>query len=81
MEAALANKYGAMLTLSRLLGKRMLDAADFTLMVEHSMDESRQPIDLERLKTLGEMVGPGGGGAEILRMVEEVKAGTSFEGV
>lgn len=78
LEAALANKYGAMLTLSRRLGKRMIDAGDFTVMVQHAMDEGQQPIDLERLKTLGEMVWPGGGGAEILRMVEQVKAGKAI---
>src|SRR5438552_431269 len=51
LEEALANKYGAMLTLSRLLPKRMIDAADFSWMVVHSMDHGAQPIDLERLKT------------------------------
>ena len=75
LEAALANKYGAMLTLTRDLDKRMQDAVDFTCMVTHSMDEGRRPIDLERLETLGEKVWPGGGGKEILRMVERVKAG------
>ena len=44
-------------------------------MVKHSLDEGRQPIDLTVLEALGEMVWPGGGGKEILRLVEEVKAG------
>lgn len=78
LEAALANKYGAMLTLTRDLGKRQLDVADFTWMVTHSMDEGRRPIDLEKLETLGEKVWPGGGGKEILRMVERVKAGRAI---
>jgi hypothetical protein len=75
LEAALANKYGAMVTLSRALVKRMQDVVDFSLMVQHSADEGQQAIDLQRLKILGEMVWPGGGGEEILRLVEQVKAG------
>jgi hypothetical protein len=75
LEAALANKYGAMLTPTRDAGKRGMDGVDFYNMVKHSMDEGRQPIDLATLEALGEMVWPGGGGQEILRLVEEVKAG------
>jgi hypothetical protein len=75
LEAALANKYGAMVTLSRDLLKRGQDAIDFGLMVRHSGDPGRQPIDLERLEELGEKVWPGGGGAEILRLVEDVRQG------
>jgi hypothetical protein len=78
LEAALASKYGAMLNPTRELGKRQLDAADFTWMVTHSTDEGRQPIDLERLEALGEMVWPEGGGREILRLVEGVKAGRAI---
>ncbi len=75
LEEALANKYGAMLTLSRRLVKRMQDAVDFSWMVVHSMDAGQQPINLELLQTLGEMVWPGGGGNEIVRMVAQIKAG------
>lgn len=75
LEAALANKYGAMLALSRDLGKRGQDQVDFTWMVIHSMDEGQQPIDLQKLAALGEMVWPGGGGEEIVRLVEQVKSG------
>lgn len=75
LECALANKYGAMLALSRDLFKRGQDALDFASMVKHSMDVGRQPIDLSRLAELGELVWPGGGGPEILRLVEQVKAG------
>jgi hypothetical protein len=78
LEAALANKYGAMLTLSRDSRKRRLDVLDFEWMVKHSMDEGRQPIDLDRLELLGEKVWPSGGGKEILRMVEQVKAGKAI---
>jgi hypothetical protein len=75
LEAALANKYGAMLTPTRDPGLRGMDAVDFYNMVKHSLDEGRQPIDLATLRALGEMVWPGGGGKEILRLVEEAKAG------
>jgi hypothetical protein len=75
LEAALANKYGAMLASERDAGLRAMDAVDFSWMVKHSLDESREPIDLATLEALGEMVWHGGGGKEILRLVEEVKAG------
>jgi hypothetical protein len=75
LEAALANKYGAMLTLTREVDRRMQDIVDFSQMVKHSCDARRQPIDLEKLEALGEKVWPGGGGREILRLVERVKAG------
>jgi hypothetical protein len=78
LEAALANKYGAMLTPSRNVLKRMQDVIDFSFMVQHAYDPGRQPIDLARLEFLGEKVWPGGGGAEILRMVERVKAGEAI---
>jgi hypothetical protein len=75
LEAALSNKYGAMLSLSRDVAKRVQDTVDFMLMVKHSMDEGQQPINLDKLRELGEKVWPGGGGAEILSLVEDVKAG------
>jgi len=75
LETALANKYGAMLALTRDFVKRGQDAIDFASMVRHSMDEGREPIDLERLAELGELVWAGGGGQEILGMVEQAKAG------
>lgn len=73
LEAALANKYGAILDLSRNPVKRMQDLVDFNWMVVHSQDEGQKPIDLEKLQTLGEMVWSGGGGEEILLMVQKVK--------
>src|SRR5262245_476839 len=56
LEAALANKYGAMFTLNRDMIKRGQDSLDFAAMVKHSTDEGRQPIDLEELRELGEKV-------------------------
>ena len=78
LEAALANKYGAMLNPTRDIRKRTLDLVDFMFMVKHSLDEGRRPIDLEKLAELGEKVWPGGGGAEILRLVERAKAGKAI---
>lgn len=79
LEAALANKYGAMLNPTRDLQKRLMDTVDFGWMVKHSMDDGQKPIDLDKLKDLGEMAWPGGGGEEILRLVEQVKAGGIVE--
>jgi hypothetical protein len=75
LEAALANKYGAMLTPNRDPAKRAIDAADFYFMVRNAGQEGRRPIDLDRVRDLGEMVWPGGGGAELLRFVQEAKEG------
>src|SRR5262245_39554342 len=70
LEPALANKYGAMLSLGRLSRKRAQDILDFCWIVAHSLT-SRRKIHLKKLEALGEMVWPGGGGREILRLVAE----------
>lgn len=75
LEAALANKYGAMLTPGRRLAKRQSDAVDFSWMVLHSMDEGRVPVDLQCLAALGEKAWPGAGGEEITRLVDHVRTG------
>ena len=75
LEAALANKYGAMLAINRDAIKRAQDAVDFATMVKHSLDEGRDPIDMDRLAELGELVWAKGGGAEIVRFVEQAKSG------
>lgn len=75
LECALANKYGAMVSVTRDIGKRAQDAVDFSFMVRHSTDEGQTPIDMDRLAELGEMVWPGGGGKEIVRLIEDINAG------
>ncbi len=75
LEAALANKYGAMIAIQRDVFKRGQDALDFAMMVKHSTDPGREPLDLEKLGDLGDKASPGVGRAEILRMVDDVKAG------
>ena len=72
-EAALANKYGAMLTPTSDSIKRVQDGVDFASMVRHSTDEGSQPIDLGTLEALGELVWPGGGGKEILHLVKNAR--------
>jgi hypothetical protein len=76
LEAALTNKYGAMLTLWRDPGKRAIDASDFYFMVRHSDEPGRTPIDLTLLESLGKKVLPSGGGQEILDMVAQARAGS-----
>ncbi len=63
------------MALNRAFVKRGQDAVDFASMVQHLMDEGRTPIDLKRVAELGELVWAGGGGEEILGMVEQAKAG------
>lgn len=75
LECALANKYGAMRARSRDVGTRCQDAVEFACMVKHAMDQGRQAIDLGRLAELGEKAWPGGGGEEILRFVQQIRAG------
>jgi hypothetical protein len=79
LEAALANKYGAMVSLARSMGKRFQDSADFIKMVENSQSPNKQPIDLARLRSLGEMVRRGGGGEVIVQLVEKVKMGVTWD--
>jgi hypothetical protein len=68
-----------MLSPARASRKRRQDVLDFEWMVTHSTDEGQKAIDLERLEILGEKVWPQGGGKEILRLVEEVKAGNAIQ--
>jgi hypothetical protein len=72
LEMALATKFAAMISPHRLVGKRLRDAGDFALMVEHNPN-----IDEERLSDLGELV-YAGGGAEIREMVRKVRAGETL---
>lgn len=75
LEAALANKYGSMMTITRDPRKRAQDSVDFAWMVGHSADEGRDPIDLPKLADLAEKANPGKGGKAILQLVDQVKAG------
>ena len=74
LEFALACKFAAMVSPNRLEKKKHVDAADFIWMVERNQSAIRPT----RLRQLGERVYPGGG-AEIIQMVEDAKAGRRIE--
>jgi len=48
-------------------------------MVERSLREGQKQIDLEKLPHLGECVWLGGGGQEILSLVEQVRQGAVID--
>jgi hypothetical protein len=70
LEIAIACKYAAMISPHRNAEKKLSDAADFTSMAAHNYDDISQDI----LVSLGEMA-KNGGGPEILKWVEDAKAG------
>ncbi len=70
LEFALACKFAAMVSPNRQERKKLLDAADFMAIVEKNSSAIRST----RLRRLGERVYPGGG-AEIMQLVEDAKAG------
>jgi hypothetical protein len=70
LEMALASKFAAMVSPNRVQAKKLIDAGDFVDVVTHN----RSDLDLAKLKRLGDKVYPDGG-AEILRLVEDIDAG------
>jgi hypothetical protein len=76
LEAALANKYGAMRTPSRDPATRAMDAIAFAYMVRGSDKPDRKPVDLTLLESLGKKVWPSGGGKEILDLFAQARAGS-----
>ena len=74
LEFALACKFAAMVSPNRAVEKKHLDAADFISIVV----KNGPAVRLERLRRLGERV-YAGGGAEILQLVEDAKAGRRLE--
>lgn len=70
LEMALAAKFAAMVSRMRDPEKKHSDAGDFGQIVRRN----QHAIDFDRLRRLGDTVYPGGG-EEILRFVEDVKAG------
>ena len=65
-----------MLSPTRDFIKRGQDAVDFALMVQHSYERGRTPIDLALLESLGKTVWSSGGGKEILDLVAQARAGS-----
>lgn len=74
LEFALACKFAAMVSPHRVQKKKHLDAGDFISMVERNASAIRS----SRLRRLGERVYRGGG-AEIMQLVEDAKAGRRLE--
>jgi hypothetical protein len=74
LEFALACKFAAMASPNRTVDKKYLDAADFISVVIKNLSAIR----VTRLRQLGERVYPGGG-EEIIRLLEDAKAGRRLE--
>jgi hypothetical protein len=74
LEMALVSKFAAMVSPNRAADKKMIDGGDFINIVRHN----RAEIDLAKLKGLAQKVYPHGG-AEILRMINDVDAGRTLE--
>jgi hypothetical protein len=74
LEMALVSKFVAMVSPNRKPHKKHLDAADFGSIVE----ANRNSIDLKKLKRLADQAYPKGG-AEILRMIDEMDNGRPLE--
>lgn len=70
LEMMLVCKYAAMISLTREDDKKHTDASDFINMVRTNQEK----IDSEKLRLLGETVYTGGG-AEVVKYVEDIKAG------
>jgi hypothetical protein len=70
LEAALACKYAALVSENRIARKKALDEADFISMAVRNDEQIKTDV----LFSLGEMA-RNGGGPEILRLVEDAKAG------
>src|SRR5262249_32978494 len=74
LEMALASKFAAMVSPNRNADKKMIDGGDFINVVRHN----RADIDLRKLQRLADKVYPNGG-AEILRMIEDIDAGRTIQ--
>lgn len=74
LEMALASKFAAMVSPNRAPAKKLVDAGDFVDVITYNRDD----IDLQKLKRLGDKVYPDGG-AEIIRMIEDIDAGRQIQ--
>jgi hypothetical protein len=73
LEMALAMKFAPMISIVRVIEKKLVDAADFIKIVK-----ANPGIDLEKLAELGELV-YAGGGREIIEMVRKARAGEKLQ--
>ena len=72
--AMLASKFAAMVSPNRARGKKVLDAGDFIIVLEHN----RSILDIDKLKRLAEKVYRGGS-AEIGQLIEDIDSGRKIE--
>jgi len=73
LEMLLACKFAAMTSPDRPRAKKLLDAADFTLTIEHN----RNDINHKRLREYGELVYRGGGD-DLLKLAADVAGGRTL---
>jgi hypothetical protein len=73
LEMALAMKFAPMISLTRELDRKYIDAGDFIRMVKVNA-----AIDLDVLAELGDLVYPGGG-KEIVEKVQQARAGQKLQ--
>jgi hypothetical protein len=74
LEMALVAKFAAMVSPNRTTSKKYVDAGDFIDMVQHNS----AAINRVKLRRLGDKVYPGGG-EEVVRMMEDAKAGRHLQ--
>lgn len=74
LEMALVSKFAAMVSPHRAEKKKLIDAGDFMDIVETNVSE----LDLAKLERLANKVYPDGG-KEILKLVEDIKAGRRIQ--
>ena len=74
LEMALVCKFAAMTSVTRAGKKKLLDAGDFTDIVEFN----REMLDIPKLKRLAEKVRPGGG-QQIAQFIDEIDAGRTIQ--
>lgn len=73
LEGVLAGKFAAMVSIHRRHGDKLIDAGDFVRMVE-----ANERVDLDLLRQFGDLVYDGGG-AEIVKLVADARAGRRLE--
>lgn len=74
LEMALASKFAAMVSPNRAVGKKLIDAGDFVIVLQHN----RGVLDIEKLKRLAEKVYRGGS-AEIAKLIADIDAGRKIQ--
>ncbi len=77
VEAVMAMKFSSMISIGRQVLDRQQDGIDFARVLA-AADELKVPVDLDRLRELGELV-YAGGGDEIIRHVSDVRDGRPLQ--